>query len=132
MGDYRDHRLKVLIVDDNRHMRAMVDSILQIVGVRTTFEASRRDDAWWLFPSRPCDVMFAGWVMEGMLAPGSAKLILDRLSALIEPPRSLVRAKAYFALSRRRRRNHDSFEGAERRTSESNSIRPGEPSANPV
>jgi hypothetical protein len=75
-------------------------------------------------------VMFLDWVMEAMSAPGSAKLIRDRLSAVIEHPRPLVRAKAYFAPSRRRRRNDDSFKGTERRTSESDSIKPGEPSAN--
>jgi len=66
MGAYRYDRLKVLVVDDNQHMRKLVSSILQAFGIKTVLEAASGEEAWKTLLINPCDVVFADWVMEGM------------------------------------------------------------------
>ncbi len=176
MTTYRFERLKVLIVDDNRHMRAMISSILQAVGIKTIVVAGNGQDAWRQFLANACDVIFMDWEMEGMSGlefttkvrtapdspnafvpilmltsytsmervhaardagvnefmakPVSAKTVIARLTSVIEHPRPFVRTKNYFGPCRRRRRNDDTFQGPERRTAESDVIKPEEASAN--
>ena len=66
MSGYRFDRVKVLVVDDNVHMRKLVTTILQAFGVHTIFEAANGDDAWSLLRENNPDVVVLDWVMEGM------------------------------------------------------------------
>jgi two-component system chemotaxis response regulator CheY len=65
MSGYRFDRVKVLVVDDNAHMRKLVTTILQAFGVHTIFEAANGDDAWTALREYNPDVVVLDWVMEG-------------------------------------------------------------------
>ncbi|HXJ02375.1 MAG TPA: response regulator [Micropepsaceae bacterium] len=63
---YRFDRLKVLVIDDNQHMRRLVSAVLEAVGIKTVFEAENANDAWKIFQTEPWDLIFLDWVMSGM------------------------------------------------------------------
>jgi two-component system, chemotaxis family, chemotaxis protein CheY len=63
---YRLDRLKVLVVDDNKHMRLLVSAVLEAFGVKTIYEAANGEDAWKILTQNPCDIVFVDWVMPGM------------------------------------------------------------------
>jgi two-component system, chemotaxis family, chemotaxis protein CheY len=66
MSSYRFDRLKILLVDDNAHMRKIVATILQAFGVTQIFEADDGDHAWAVVKEFNPDVIVLDWVMEGM------------------------------------------------------------------
>ena len=66
MSNYRFDRLKILVVDDNAHMRKLVSTILQAFGVVQIFEAENGDRAWHILRESNPDVIVLDWVMEGM------------------------------------------------------------------
>lgn len=66
MNGYRFDRLKVLVVDDNVHMRKLVSTILQAFGVGQVVEMDSADRAWAALPDANPDVIVLDWVMEGM------------------------------------------------------------------
>ena len=66
MSGYRFERLKILVVDDNVHMRKLVVTILQAFGVIQIFEAESGDRAWAILREANPDVVVLDWVMEGM------------------------------------------------------------------
>ena len=66
MSNYRFDRLKILVVDDNAHMRKLVSTILQAFGVTQIFEAENGDRAWHVLRESNPDVIVLDWVMEGM------------------------------------------------------------------
>ncbi len=66
MSGYRFDRLKVLVVDDNPHMRKLVVTILQAFGVIQIYEADNGDRAWTILRESNPDVLVLDWVMEGM------------------------------------------------------------------
>jgi CheY-like chemotaxis protein len=66
MSGYRFERLKMLVVDDNIHMRKLVTTILQAFGVTQIFEAENGDRAWKVLRETNPDVIVVDWVMEGM------------------------------------------------------------------
>ena len=66
MSKYRFDRLKVLVVDDNAHMRKLVVTILQAFGVIQIYEADNGDRAWHILRESNPDVILLDWVMEGM------------------------------------------------------------------
>jgi CheY-like chemotaxis protein len=66
MSGYRFDRLKILVVDDNVHMRKLVTTILQAFGVVQVFEADSGDRAWAILRESNPDVVVLDWVMEGM------------------------------------------------------------------
>ena len=66
MSGYRFDRLKVLVVDDNAHMRKLVVTILQAFGVSQIYEADSGNRAWTVLRESNPDVIVADWVMEGM------------------------------------------------------------------
>jgi CheY-like chemotaxis protein len=63
---YRFDRVKVLVVDDNPHMRALVSAILQAFDVKTIYEANSAESAWTILAKNPCDIVLLDWVMGGM------------------------------------------------------------------
>lgn len=66
MSGYRFDRLKVLVVDDNQHMRKLVSTILQAFGVIQIFEAADGNQAWAMLREANPDVVVLDWMMEGM------------------------------------------------------------------
>jgi len=66
MSDYQFDRLKVLVVDDNVHMRKLVTTILQAFGVTQILEADSGERAWAVLRESNPDVIILDWVMEGM------------------------------------------------------------------
>jgi two-component system, chemotaxis family, chemotaxis protein CheY len=66
MSEYRFDRLKVLVVDDNVHMRKLVITILQAFGILQIFEADSGEQAWSSLREINPDVIVLDWVMEGM------------------------------------------------------------------
>ncbi|HTT97365.1 MAG TPA: response regulator [Rhizomicrobium sp.] len=66
MSGYRFDRLKVLVVDDNAHMRKLVVTILQAFGALQIFEAADGEHAFTLLRDANPDVVILDWVMEGM------------------------------------------------------------------
>ena len=66
MSGYKFDRLKVLVVDDNAHMRKLVTTILQAFGVLQIQEAEDGQRAWAALREFNPDVVVVDWVMEGM------------------------------------------------------------------
>lgn len=66
MSGYRFERLKILVVDDNPHMRSLVTAVLQAFGVTQIFEAADGQDALTKLRSTACDIAIVDWVMPGM------------------------------------------------------------------
>lgn len=66
MSGYRFDRLKILVVDDNAHMRKIVATILQAFGVLQIQEAESGERAWAMLREHNPDVVVLDWVMDGM------------------------------------------------------------------
>jgi CheY-like chemotaxis protein len=66
MSGYRFDRLRVLVVDDNVHMRRLVITILQAFGVQQIHEAGSGESAWETVRELNPDIIILDWVMEGM------------------------------------------------------------------
>ena len=66
MSDIRFDKLRVLVVDDNQHMRKLVLAVLQAVGVRDFFEAPDAEHAWANLKETNPDVIILDWQMTGM------------------------------------------------------------------
>ncbi|HWA31541.1 MAG TPA: response regulator [Rhizomicrobium sp.] len=66
MSGYRFDRLKILVVDDNAHMRRLVVTILNGFGCTQVAEASEGQRALILARDFNPDVMILDWMMEGM------------------------------------------------------------------
>jgi CheY-like chemotaxis protein len=63
---YQFDRAKVLVVDDNVHMRKLVVTILQAFGVIQIFEADSGDRAWAALRENNPDIAVIDWEMDGM------------------------------------------------------------------
>ncbi len=63
---YNFDRLRVLVVDDNLHIRTLVSAVLHAFGVTTVLEAANGEEAWKVLTENRCDLIFVDWVMEGM------------------------------------------------------------------
>lgn len=66
MSDYRFDKLRVLVVDDNQHMRKLVVAVLQAIGVRDFHEAPDAEHAWAHLKETNPDVVILDWQMSGM------------------------------------------------------------------
>jgi len=66
MSGYKFDRLKILVVDDNAHMRKLVTTILQAFGVVQIQEADSGQRAWNVLREFNPDVLVLDWVMENM------------------------------------------------------------------
>jgi len=64
MEAYDLQRLNVLIVDDNRHMRFLIKTILHAFGIREVMEAADGSDALKMLRTSPADVLVTDWMME--------------------------------------------------------------------
>lgn len=62
--NYNLERLNFLIVDDNKHMRALVKTILLTLGVKNTLEADDGADAFKELRHFPADIIICDWNME--------------------------------------------------------------------
>jgi two-component system, chemotaxis family, chemotaxis protein CheY len=75
MSGYRFERLKILVVDDNVHMRKLVITILQAFGVIQIYEADNGERAWTVLREANPDVVVLDWVMEVMSGIELVKMI---------------------------------------------------------
>jgi two-component system, chemotaxis family, chemotaxis protein CheY len=66
MGSFRFDRLKILVVDDNQHMRKLVVAILSAFGVMQVYEAADGEHAWILLRDANPDIILLDWQMTGM------------------------------------------------------------------
>ncbi len=66
MSGYQYNRLRILVVDDNPHMRSLICTALQAFGVLHLQEAENGEDALAVLRSRPFDIVLLDWVMPGM------------------------------------------------------------------
>ena len=64
MVDYNLERLNFLIVDDNKHMRALVKTILHALGVRNVKDAGDGADAFKELRHFPADIIICDWNMD--------------------------------------------------------------------
>ncbi|HEV2562364.1 MAG TPA: response regulator [Rhizomicrobium sp.] len=74
MTGYRFDRLKILVVDDNPHMRRLVVEILRAFGVVQIPEAADAQSAWKIMRENNPDVVVLDWMMEGMTGLELAKM----------------------------------------------------------
>lgn len=56
--------LKILIVDDNHHMRVLLGEILRAVGVRNTFEANDGAEGLQIMRNQPIDIVMTDLSMR--------------------------------------------------------------------
>lgn len=75
MSAYRFDRLRMLVVDDNPHMRRIVATILQAFGVVQILEAADSEAAWKILREANPDVVVTDWMMEGMNGVDLVKMI---------------------------------------------------------
>jgi CheY-like chemotaxis protein len=75
MGGLRFDKLRVLVVDDNQHMRKLVVAILQAFGVRELFEAPDGEYAWKHLRDSNPDVILLDWQMTGMTGLEFVRLV---------------------------------------------------------
>jgi CheY-like chemotaxis protein len=75
MSGYRFDRLKVMVVDDNAHMRKLVSTILQAFGCTHIYDATDAKIAWTLMRETNPDVIMLDWMMEGLSGLDFAKQI---------------------------------------------------------
>ena len=64
MTDYNLERLNILVIDDNKHMRNLVKSILGALGVRTIMEAADGADALKELRHFAADIIILDWNMD--------------------------------------------------------------------
>jgi len=75
MSGYRFDRLKILVVDDNQHMRKLVVTILQAFGTIQIYEAANGEHAWAILREINPDVVLLDWQMEGMTGLDFARMV---------------------------------------------------------
>ncbi len=64
MVDYNLERLNFLIVDDNKHMRALIKGILHALGVKNCLDAIDGADAFKELRHFPADIIICDWNMQ--------------------------------------------------------------------
>jgi len=64
MTDYNLDRLNFLVVDDNKHMRALVKTLLHTLGSKNVQEAADGADAFKELRVVPADIIICDWAMS--------------------------------------------------------------------
>jgi CheY-like chemotaxis protein len=64
--NYQFEKLKILVVDDNAHMRKLVSTLLHAFGVGQVLEADSGERGWEVLREANPDVCVLDWMMEGM------------------------------------------------------------------
>jgi CheY-like chemotaxis protein len=64
MTDYNLERLNFLVVDDNKHTRSLIKSILHALGVKNIIEATDGDDAFKELRHYQADLIICDWNMS--------------------------------------------------------------------
>lgn len=59
-------KLKVLVVDDKQHMRALLRALLNALGVHEIYEAPNGTEALQVLAGKRCDLILSDMSMEGM------------------------------------------------------------------
>jgi len=141
--------LKILLVDDNHHMRVLIGEILRAIGVGGVYEASDGAEALTIMRQQAIDIVMTDLAMEPLdgidfvrllrnspdspnqmcpvvmitghstqkrvreardagvteflAKPVTARGVIDRITQVIEFPRSFIRTEDYFGPDRRRR-----------------------------
>lgn len=75
MSDYKFDRLKIMIVDDNIHLRKMLSAILQAFGATAIYEMPNGLQAWKKLSSINPDIVFLDWMMPEMTGIEFVKLV---------------------------------------------------------
>jgi len=75
MSGIQFDRLKILVVDDNQHMRKLVVTILQAFGTIQIYEAADGEHAWAILRDANPDVILLDWQMEGMNGLEFARMV---------------------------------------------------------
>jgi len=75
MSGYRFDRLRILVVDDNVHMRKLVSTILQAFGVINIHEAASGESGWEMVREHNPDIIVLDWVMPGMSGIDLVKML---------------------------------------------------------
>ncbi|GAA0534427.1 CheY-like chemotaxis protein [Rhizomicrobium palustre] len=75
MSGIRFDRLRVMIVDDNLHMRRLIVAIMQAFGVREYFEAHDAEQAWAALPNAKPDIIILDWQLPGITGIEFARLV---------------------------------------------------------
>ncbi|MBX7249622.1 MAG: response regulator [Caulobacteraceae bacterium] len=60
----RFNLLKILVVDDNHHMRTILTEVLRAIGVRDVYEATNGAEALQKMRTQPIDIVIADLAME--------------------------------------------------------------------
>jgi two-component system chemotaxis response regulator CheY len=153
--------LKVLLVDDNQHMRILLAEILRAIGAKNVFEANDGGEALAVLRREPIDIVMTDLSMqpldgidfvrlvrnakdspnpmipvimitghstlrrvgeardvgvnEFLAKPVTARGVIDRITRIVEQPRSYIRSDDYFGPDRRRRADPD-YRGPKRRS----------------
>jgi two-component system chemotaxis response regulator CheY len=141
--------LKILLVDDNHHMRVLLTEILRAIGVTEVYEAANGADALQALRRYPIDIVMTDLAMqpldgidfvrrlrnghespnpmvpvimitghstlrrvaeardvgvtEFLSKPVTARGVIERITRVVESPRSFVKTAGYFGPDRRRR-----------------------------
>ena len=153
--------MKILLVDDNQHMRVLLTEILRAIGVREVFEAADGAAALQVLRGQPIDIVMTDLAMqpldgidlvrllrnsqdspnplvpvimitghstmrrvneardvgvnEFLSKPVTARGVIERISRVVDHPRSFVRTQEYFGPDRRRMRDEPAYSGPFRR-----------------
>jgi two-component system, chemotaxis family, chemotaxis protein CheY len=75
MDGLRLDKLRVLVVDDNQHMRRLVVAVLQAFGIRELFESPDAEHAWAHLRTNNPDVIILDWQLTGMTGLEFAHLV---------------------------------------------------------
>jgi CheY-like chemotaxis protein len=75
MSGYRFDRLKILVIDDNQHMRKLVVTVMQAFGAVQIYEAVDGQRAWSMLRDVNPDVIILDWMMEGMNGLDFTKMV---------------------------------------------------------
>jgi DNA-binding response OmpR family regulator len=75
MAGYNLERLNFLVVDDNKHMRALVKTILHAFGSKNVHDASDGADAFKELRVFPADIIICDWAMSPLDGMDFIKLV---------------------------------------------------------